>query len=104
MGLAVGNTVNAVGEATGNAMDGKGFAVDDSGATNAGSVGDMALVAPGPAAGAAAPRVTGQPKSQFAVLRQQYCKKQCDFFIWLVGALAIKSDLADKVYGLNPLI
>ena len=64
-------------------MDGKGFAVDDTGATSAGSVGDMAGAAPGPVAGVAAPRVTGQPKSQFAVLRQQYCKKQCDFLFGL---------------------
>jgi uncharacterized protein RhaS with RHS repeats len=61
LGAAVGNTVNAVVEATGNAMDGKGFAVDDIGATNAGTVGDMVGAALGPVAGVAAAKVTGSP-------------------------------------------
>ena len=60
-GVAVGNTVNAVGEAAGNAMNGKGFIADDIGATNAGTVGDMAGAALGPVAGAAAAKVTGSP-------------------------------------------
>jgi uncharacterized protein RhaS with RHS repeats len=60
-GAAVGDTVNAVGEAAGNAMNGKGFVADDIGATNAGTIGDMAGAALGPVAGAAAAKATGSP-------------------------------------------